>query len=60
MAHELDGKTIAFLVGNEGVEQVELTEPWQAVEAAGGTPTLLAPEAGKAFCNELVDKFAAA
>jgi protease I len=46
MAHELQGKTVAFLVANEGVEQVELVEPWQAVEAAGGTPHLLAPEPG--------------
>ena len=34
-------KTIAFLVGAEGIEQVELTEPWQAVIDAGGTPKLL-------------------
>jgi len=40
----LENKTIAFLVANEGVEQVELTEPWKAVEQAGGTPVLLAPE----------------
>ena len=32
----LRGKTIAFLVANEGVEQVELTEPWEAVRRAGG------------------------
>ena len=31
MAEELKGKTIAFLVANEGVEQVELTRPWEAV-----------------------------
>jgi len=41
---ELQGKTVAFLVANEGVEQVELTEPWKAVEQAGGTPRLVAPE----------------
>ncbi len=35
MATELAGKTIAFLA-TEGVEQVELTEPWKAVEQAGG------------------------
>ncbi len=29
MAGKLDGKTIAFLA-TEGVEQVELTEPWKA------------------------------
>jgi protease I len=45
MAGELQGRRVAFLVANEGVEQVELTEPWKAVEAAGGTPELLALEA---------------
>jgi protease I len=48
MASELDGKRIAFLVDNEGVEQVELTEPWKAVEKAGGKPVLVAPEEGDA------------
>lgn len=43
---ELDGKRIAFLTANEGVEQVELIEPWQAVERAGGTPVLIAPQTG--------------
>ena len=32
MASQLSGKTIAFLVTTEGIEQVELTEPWAAVE----------------------------
>ncbi len=36
-------KTIAFLVASEGIEQVELTQPWQAVIDAGGTPKLLSP-----------------
>lgn len=44
MADELSGKRIAFLVANIGVEQVELTEPWQAVETAGGRPVLIAPQ----------------
>jgi protease I len=44
MAGQLTGKRIAFLVANQGVEQVELTSPWQAVEQAGGEPVLLAPE----------------
>lgn len=43
----LNDKTIAFLVAPEGVEQVELTEPWAAVERAGGTPHLLSTEAGR-------------
>ena len=44
MSNELAGKRIAFLVANVGVEQVELTSPWQAVTGAGGEPVLLAPE----------------
>jgi protease I len=47
MANELTGRTVAFLTANEGVEQVELTRPWQAVKDAGGTPRLLAAEPGK-------------
>jgi protease I len=43
----LQGKTIAFLMANEGVEQIELTEPWRAVEEAGGRPRLIAPDANK-------------
>ena len=45
MADELKGRTIAFLAA-EGVEQVELTEPWKAVQEAGGTPRLVSLEAG--------------
>jgi protease I len=37
---------IAFLVSKEGIEQVELTEPWQAVEKAGHRPRLISPEPG--------------
>jgi protease I len=40
----LDGKRIAFLVANTGVEQVELTSPWQHVQDAGGQPVLIAVE----------------
>jgi protease I len=46
MSDELQGRRVAFLTANEGVEQVELTEPWEAVKAAGGQPELIAPEAG--------------
>src|SRR5262245_44129860 len=48
MSNELAGQKVAFLVANEGAEQVELTSPWQAVKHAGGTPELLAPKKGKA------------
>ena len=47
MAGALAGRRIAFLVANEGVEQVELTDPWQAVEQDDGRPVLLAPSSGE-------------
>jgi protease I len=55
MAGKLDGKTIAFLA-TEGVEQVELTEPWQAVRDAGGTPELISLEAGAVQAFNHLDK----
>ena len=45
-AHNIAGKKVAFLL-TDGVEQVELTSPWNAVKEAGGEPTLVAPKAGK-------------
>jgi len=42
---ELNGRRIAFLA-TDGVEQVELTEPWKAVEQAGGEPCLVSLEEG--------------
>ena len=45
-SNRLDGKQVAFLVAAEGIEQVELTEPWRAVQEAGGTPKLLSPKSG--------------
>jgi len=56
MAGKLDGKRIAFLVANEGVEQVELTEPWKAVEAEGGKPELVSLERGKVQGFNHLDK----
>jgi protease I len=55
MSDELSGKRIAFLVANSGVEQVELTTPWEAIEQAGGQPVLISPERGKvqAFNNDV-------
>src|SRR3954471_4902158 len=55
MAESLTGKTIAFLAA-EGVEQVELTEPWKAVEAAGGTPQLISVEDGEVQGFNHLDK----
>jgi protease I len=56
MANELSGRKVAFLVANEGIEQVELTEPWQAVVDAGGEPVLIAPEPGTAQAFNHLDK----
>jgi protease I len=46
VADKLQGKRVAFLA-TDMVEQVELTEPWQAVEQAGGTPELVSLEEGE-------------
>jgi protease I len=43
---KLDGKKVAFLA-TDGVEQVELTEPWKAVEQEGGQPELVSLEEGQ-------------
>ena len=42
----LGGVRVAFVVANEGVEQVELLEPWRVVVEAGGSPSLVAPQTG--------------
>ncbi|HUH80882.1 MAG TPA: type 1 glutamine amidotransferase domain-containing protein [Solirubrobacteraceae bacterium] len=55
-AAPLQGKTVAFLTAQEGVEEVELTEPWKAVERAGGSPRLIAPEAGEIQAFRHLDK----
>jgi protease I len=56
MANELKGKTVAFLVAAEGIEQVELTEPWKAVQEAGGTPRLVSPRPGEVQAFNHLDK----
>jgi protease I len=43
---DLSGKRIAFLA-TDMVEQVELTEPWKAVDEAGGRPELISLEEGE-------------
>jgi protease I len=56
MADRLQGKRVAFLMANEGVEQVELTEPLKAVDEAGAETELLAPEAGEIQAFNHLDK----
>jgi len=46
MPGKLEGKRVAFLA-TDGVEQVELTEPWKAVEHEGGHPELISLEEGE-------------
>jgi len=56
MPDRLQGKKIAFLTANEGVEQVELVEPLEAVQEAGAEAELLAPEAGEIQAFDHLDK----
>lgn len=43
----LDGKTVAVVVANKGVEQVEMTEPRQALDDAGATTLLVSLDGGE-------------
>jgi protease I len=52
---DLNGKRVAFLA-TDMVEQVELTEPWKAVEQAGGTPELISLEEGEVQAFNHYDK----
>ncbi|MGX5693502.1 type 1 glutamine amidotransferase domain-containing protein [Dermacoccus abyssi] len=47
---------IAFLTASEGIEKVELTEPWKAVTDAGFTAELLSPESGEVQLFNHLDK----
>ena len=53
---QLSGRTVAFLVGTEGIEQVELTDPWQAVVDAGARPVLVSIENGEVQAFNHLDK----
>jgi protease I len=54
MGQRLKGKKVAFLA-TDGVEQVELTEPWKKVEEEGGTPELVSLESGEIQAFEHLD-----
>jgi protease I len=56
MADDLNGKTIAILVANEGIEQIELVEPRKALEGAGATVHLIAPDSGEVQAFNHLDK----
>ena len=51
----LKDKRVAFLA-TDGVEQIELTEPWKAVESEGGKPELISLESGEVQGFDHLDK----
>jgi protease I len=55
MAGELDGMKVAVLA-TDGVEQVELDRPWQALEEAGAEPELVSLEGGTITAYDHIDK----
>lgn len=55
MANKLQDKKIAFLA-THGVEQVELTEPWKAVESEAGQPELISLDSGEIQGFDHLDK----
>src|SRR6476646_7108031 len=52
----LSGKTVAFLVAPAGIEQVEITEPWNAVQDSGATPTPQSTESSEVQAFNHLDK----
>src|SRR3954466_14212375 len=55
MAGELNGMKVAVLA-TDGVEQVELDRPWQALEDAGAEPELVSLESGTITAYDHIDK----
>ncbi len=51
-----ESKKIAFLVAPEGIERVELTDPWKAVKDAGHEPVLLSTASGEVQTFDHLDK----
>jgi protease I len=55
MSGELNGKRVAVLAA-DGVEQVELDQPWQALVDAGAEPQLVSLEPGTITAFQHIDK----
>jgi protease I len=55
MAGELSGKRVAVLA-TDGVEQVELDQPWQALVSAGAEPQLVSFDSGTITAYDHIDK----
>jgi protease I len=56
MAGPLSGRSIAFFAANEGVEQVELTVPWERLREAGATVEMVSLERGEIQMMNHLDK----
>ncbi len=56
MSQKLMGKKVAFLVASEGVEQVELTDPWGALVAESAQPSLVSTDRGTVQAFNHLDK----
>lgn len=56
MAADLSGTAIAFLTAPEGTEQIELTDPWEAVRKAGAVPWLVSTATGSIQAFNHLDK----
>lgn len=56
MRDRLKDKRIAILVDNEGVEEIELKGPLQALKDAGANVEIVAPEEGEVQAFEHLDK----
>lgn len=54
MADEIAGKRIAFIAA-DGVERIELQEPWRAVNDAGGIPRLVSLRDGTILSFDHLD-----
>jgi protease I len=55
MTEAIQGKRVAFLAA-DGVEEVELSRPWQAVRDAGGQPELVSLDGGTIQAFNHLDK----
>jgi protease I len=53
---QLHDVRVAFVVANEGIEEVELLRPWRAVVDAGGTAELVAPRSGMVETMQHLDR----
>ncbi|MDF2470892.1 MAG: protease, partial [Rhodococcus erythropolis] len=47
---------VAFLVATEGVEQIELTDPWDALVAEHAQPSIVSTESGTIRAFNHLDK----